>query len=308
MSNKMLYIQGSMMVLTLFGYLLRKNDVINDNGIQIIYILVTKFILPMNIFCSCMLSFSPNRAYDIGVMILSGIIVEIILYFVIKIIPFKEMSLDRRNIARYGLLISNGGLIGIPVIESLYGSDGVMLANMFLLTTRVILPSMGVKFFSKDTRKEFSIRQIICDVGVIAVISGVSMSILQLSLPPFIFDACNQISSCLSPVVFLLIGSMLYGNLKSKDKIEMKNIFEICILKQMLFPLSLLAIVCGMPINPECKGISIILLGMPLASASAMYAKEYRGDYMFAAKSVALSTVSSFLSLVLLSKIIEIII
>ena len=60
MSNKMLYIQGSMMVLTLFGYLLRKNDVINDNGIQIISILVTKFILPMNIFCSCMLSFSPN--------------------------------------------------------------------------------------------------------------------------------------------------------------------------------------------------------------------------------------------------------
>ena len=37
-----------MMVLTLFGYLLRKNDVINDNGIQIISILVTKFILPMN--------------------------------------------------------------------------------------------------------------------------------------------------------------------------------------------------------------------------------------------------------------------
>lgn len=308
MSNKMLYIQGSMMVLALFGYLLRKNDVINDNGIQIISILVTKFILPMNIFCSCMLSFSLNRAYDIGVMILSGIIVEIILYFVIKIIPFKEMSLDRRNIARYSLLISNGGLIGIPVIESLYGSDGVMLANMFLLTTRVILPSMGVKFFSKDTRKEFSIRQIICDVGVIAVISGVSMSILQLSLPPFIFDACNQISSCLSPVVFLLIGSMLYGNVKSKDKIEMKNIFGICILKQIIFPLSLLAIVWGMPINPECKGISIILLGMPLASASAMYAKEYKGDYMFAAKSVALSTVSSFLSLVLLSKIIEIII
>ena len=143
MSNKMLYIQGSMMVLALFGYLLRKNDVINDNGIQIISILVTKFILPMNIFCSCMLSFSLNRAYDIGVMILSGIIVEI-------------------------------------------------------------------------------------------------------------------------------------------------------------------AIVWGMPINPECKGISIILLGMPLASASAMYAKEYKGDYMFAAKSVALSTVSSFLSLVLLSKIIEI--
>lgn len=306
MAGKMMYIQGSMMMLAFLGYILRKRSVIEETGIRILSGLVTKFILPVNIFCTCMLSFSQERIFDMGVMILMGILVEIVLYAATRRMPFGRMSSDRKKIARYSLAISNGGLIGIPVIEGLYGSEGVMLANMFLIATRALLPVLGVRIFAPAAGKEFKLKQIFCNAGVLAVIAGVGLSILRLPLPDFVLNACSQISVCLSPVVLLLIGSMLYGNLGLKDGTEKKNIFELCILKQMWIPLLLLVVLRLVPVAPECKGIAVILMGMPLASATAMYAGEYGGDYTFAAKSAALSTVSSFLTLIFLAKITEI--
>ncbi len=292
MINTMVTVQLSIIITICCGCILRKENILNESSINTLSKLVNKLILPINIFCSCILSFSYEHIQDIITMVLLGILVEVILYIVMQKVPCHNMNTDRKNITQYALVISNGGLIGIPLINGLYGEYGVLLANMFLIATRILLQYLGNGIFGKKARNRH-IKACICEsAGIIAVILGMICSFCKISIPKFLFDPLNQISNCLSPLALLLVGGMLYRNIKISSKAEGIHILKLVIVKQCIIPVTVGICLWKMPISVECKMIAVLLMGMSLSSAVAMFAGEYGGDYLFASKAVAISTVT----------------
>ena len=55
----------------------------------------------------------------------------------------------------YGIICSNSSFIGIPVIESLYNSLGVMYTSIFQMPIRFTMWSAGLSLFTVVDKKMF---------------------------------------------------------------------------------------------------------------------------------------------------------
>lgn len=62
-----------------------------------------------------------------------------------RLIP-REIPVEKRRIAEYSMLISNGSLIGLPLIQALCGERGVFYANIFMIPTRILAFTAAVSF------------------------------------------------------------------------------------------------------------------------------------------------------------------
>ncbi len=59
---------------------------------------------------------------------------------------------NQRNILRYGTLINNAGFAGLPVVQSMFGAEGLILASIFLISIRIFMWSAGITMLSEEKK------------------------------------------------------------------------------------------------------------------------------------------------------------
>lgn len=306
MVEVLIQLQGTILVYMGFGFILRKTHMIDEQASSFLSTFILEFILPINIFNSCLQSFSFEKMNSFLVLFILAIGIECILFCVTRFNILKVSS-NQLKVVRYGLLVSNGGLIGTPVIEGLYGACGVMVANIFLIPQRILAYTAGKSIFNPNQKRR-TIKEIILNFCtnhvVLALVIGILLAGFNVQIPTFIHSAIQNTSKCMSPLSLILVGSLLANDLKFKLYEDLK-IIGLSIYRQIIIPVLLMFILKPMNFDPLSKSIMILLIGMPIASTTAIYASQYHNEEGFASKAVFISTLSSTITLVLLMALIE---
>ena len=146
-------LQGTILIYMFFGFILKKSNMINEQASMFLSRFILEFILPINIFNSCIQSFTLETFKSCIFVLLIAIVIELVLYVLTR---FNVLGVNDKQIKiiRYGLLVSNGGLIGTPVIEGLYGASGVMYTNIFLVPMRILAYVAGEGIFDPNQKKK----------------------------------------------------------------------------------------------------------------------------------------------------------
>ena len=155
--NNLIDLQIEIFFLMIVGYVLRKLNIISSANRKSLTDLVIYVILPANIIYSFMIKMD-------GEIIRSGLtvlIVSIVIqlgcsflgkYFFVKTLPSQQ------SVLQYGTICSNAGFMGSPLIQGLYGSNGLLFASIYLIPQRIVMWSGGVACFTsakgKDVIKE----------------------------------------------------------------------------------------------------------------------------------------------------------
>ncbi|MGN1344713.1 MAG: AEC family transporter, partial [Traorella sp.] len=148
------------------------------------------------------------------------------------------------------------------------------------------------------------ILNIITNKVVIALCFGILIALSSISLPLFFMNALQGVSKCMSPLSLILVGSILAEKFHLDIHEDIKIIILSC-LRQFIIPLLVLFTVKQMKLDTMVQAIVVLLVGMPIASTTAIYAHKYHNGDGFASKAVFVSTISSILTLVILMGIIE---
>jgi len=305
MTTILLQLQGTILVYLFMGFVLKKINMIDDQASAFLSDFVLQFILPISVFNSCIQSFTlDSLLLCLGILVIA-IIAEAALYWITSK-KFPGFNEDQMRIARYGLLVSNGGLIGTPIVEGLYGTLGVMYANMFLIPTRIMAFVAGEGIFNPQKKKTFkeTILNLLTNRVLVGMFLGMFFVIMRIQLPTFFTTAVSNVAKCMSPLSLILVGSMLAKKMEIHRK-EVVEIAMLCGLRQFVVPVTLMLVLFFIPIDPIIKSVSILLLGMPVGSTSAIFANKYHGDTQFASASVFVSTLSSTITLVIVMSWIE---
>lgn len=125
-----------------------------------------------------------------------------------------------------GCLILTGGLgntsfVGIPVIEALYGQEGLKTLIMIDLPgTFVVLSTLGIivaTIYSRG-KKDFSVvfRKIFTFPPFIVFIVGVLLNILNVPVPDSLDEVFYKLSTTITPVALVSVGFQLKINKRSK--------------------------------------------------------------------------------------------
>ena len=116
-----------MQILIFFGLglLLKKRGVTDGPIDAFLSTLILNLIMPVNIFLSFYRSVSVAVLQESLLLVLAGVIVVVLVLGMSRLLP-KSMPLEKKRIAQYSMLISNGSLIGLPLIEGLFRAISAM--------------------------------------------------------------------------------------------------------------------------------------------------------------------------------------
>lgn len=174
------------------------------------------FINPCLIFSHFNIEFDKSRFFGLVISIVISFLVTFLFILVGELI-FKNKSLLSK-LQKIGIVFTNCGFIGIPLIEGVAGSEGVFYLMGYLVAFNVMLWVYG---YYQMTQK-FNLIKIITNPNVLAVLFGITIYVLPFKIPDFIAKPVAMIGGTNTAMSMILLG-VLFGSLKKEWMIKLWN-------------------------------------------------------------------------------------
>ncbi|MBR5070445.1 MAG: AEC family transporter [Oscillospiraceae bacterium] len=295
---QMLQLQLQLLLLLAIGMLMQKLEIISPAVRKGMSSLLVNLILPCNIVNSFLsgITVTEELLFNCALAVGISLVIQLVAIYGSKL-AFRRFPKEKANVMSYGMIVSNSSFIGIPVVDSIYGSLAVMYTSIFQIPIRITMWTSGLKLFTNVRGKE-AVKKMLLHPCVIAVALGFVLMLTQPPLPAFVTGTVSSVSRCTSAVSMLVVGSIL-------AEIDWKSLFSgsviyFCLLRLAAFPLLVFAVLklCGAP--ALLISLSTILTAMPTGSTAAILAEQYGCDAKFAAQTILVSTLLSVITIPLI--------
>lgn len=291
--KNMIDMQLMMFLLVGIGFFIRKKGIVNTEGRMNMINLCLYITLPFNVLHSFLRKWDWNLFIACGVIILLSVGFNAISVFFSAVL-YKKQEENRQKSLKYGTIISNSGFLGNPMVEGIYGSEGLLYAALFMLPVRIVMWTIGIAVFLKG-RKEKLWKNVLTHPCIVAIYAGVIIMVCGIQFPTFVEKTIVGISGCNTPLSMMLVGMML-AEVKPKGLIDKTMVFYAAI-RLLVIPAVVFAITAFLPLDGMLRGITVIMAGMPAPITTALLSAKYGGDEKYATGMVFLSTILSLITL-----------
>lgn len=293
--GKLMTLQGMLFLLTGIGIVIRKSKLLPENAQGMLTDLILYVILPCNIALSFRIELNRELLENLGIGFLVAWIVQAVAWTLSRIL-YNKYPEPMKRVLQYATVCSNGGFMGNPIAESVFGATGLMYASVFLIPQRIVMWSAGVTLFTEAPDKKTLVKKVLTHPCIIAVFVGLIFMIFDPPLPEFVEKTASSLGSCTTPLSMLMVGMIL------ADVTDIRSVFSWDVIRYTVIRLVLLPgiifIGCRMAgIDRLVTGVGVLMTAMPAACMTTILATKYHGDSMFASKCVVFSTAMTLVSL-----------
>lgn len=258
--------------------------------------LLIDLFLPANIICAFLTGISRDVFAEAFQVLVIALGIQIISYLLGLVLYRKEVN-GRRMVLRYATICSNAGFMGNPVVEGIYGSQGLLYASVYLIPLRIFMWSAGLSCFTVASPKDI-VKKLVHHPCIIAVVIGMALMPLPDVVPSFLLQTMQSCSKCVLPVSMIVIGSIL-SEADIRKMLKGSNLFY-CVVRLLGIPAVTMVVCRLLGMGALVTGVCTVLAGMPAGSTTAILAEKYDGDAKYASECVFLSTVLSLFTMPLL--------
>lgn len=299
--NNLIDLQIELFLFMIIGYVLNKRNIINASSRKSITDLVIYVVLPCNIIYSFMMKMNMEIIQSGIIIFFVSLCIQLGCELASRILyPFA--SDEQKKVLKYATICSNAGFMGSPLVQGLYGLQGLLFASIYLIPQRIVMWSSGIACFSSASSKDV-IKKVVTHPCIIAVCIGIIMMITQVQIPAYLEKTLAGASNCTMFLSMIVIGGIL-------AEIPFRSVFHILtfyfsFIRLIIIPLVVLAGCYLLQLPVLVSAVSCVLAGMPAGTTTAILAEKYEGDAPLAVKIIFLSTVLSLISIPFLCILIE---
>jgi predicted permease len=200
-------------------------------------------------------------------------------------------------------MFGNTIFLGFPLINALYGAEGLLYASMFQLISNIIMWTVGVVVltYGNGISWKKSILKVI-NPNTIATLLGLAFFLIALKLPKLLITPLSELGAANTWLSMLYIGAMLvFSNVG--DLLKKKSLYIISF-NRLIFVPAILVFLFALSsslfgASPEKLVTSVIILeaSMPCMASVVIMAKELGADDHLAVGNVFVSTILSIVTL-----------
>lgn len=294
--ENLLIMQVTMLVLLLTGFILVKVKIMSGDFRKALTDFIINFILPCNIIKSFIIEFDMQIMRDCFVILLVSCATQLVSHFLGKLL-FSRAEDGKRQSLLYITQVSNAGFLGSPIVEGLYGAQGLLYASVYLVPQRIMMWSFGVACFS-GIRGKGVLKKVVTHPCILAVFIGLILMLTQLPLPVWIEKPLGMVGSCNTALSLIVIGGVL-AELDPRSILNKQSVF-CCFVRLILIPAVVLGGCMALQLEQLVVECAVVLAGMPAPLTTAMLASQYGKDEKFAVSLIFLSTIASMVTIPLL--------
>ena len=281
------------------GLFVRSRGKLDDQSLGKFNSLAFRVFLPFQIFKN--IYDSPmGEAFDLKLLVFGAVGLLLAGGLALLTAVLTEPRLERRGVMAQGMFRGNYVLLGMPLIESLFGPSGLGLAALMIVVNIPLYNVLSVFFLERYAGGETSARRMLRDIVtnplIDATLAGMLAKAVNLpvyALPP-VGSALKSVSGVATPLCLFILGaSFTPANMHGYAR----SLWITVGFKLLVIPG--LALAAAVALGIRGVGLAVVMLsfGAPTAVNSYTMARELGGDSELAAGIVVVGTALSCLTL-----------
>lgn len=202
---------------------------------------------------------------------------------------------ERQRISQLGIMISNMGFVGIPLVQAVLGEEYVFYVTACIAAQVPITFSYGIWLISQD-KEEVSPRRVLTNPAVAAVFVGVLLFLGSVHLPGVVESTASGLAGLNTGLAMLVLGSYL-AQADIRGILRNKNLYLTNFLRLLAVPLLVVICMLPLPLPAPIKLALLIAFAAPCGTVTAIFPQMFGKDYRFGAGLVSSSTLLSLITM-----------
>lgn len=199
------------------------------------------------------------------------------------------------GIERFNSMYSNCGFVGIPLVSSVLGNNGVFFLTAYMAIFNLFSWTHGMFLMEKKCSLK-NLKEGVRSPMFIATVAAILLFFARIHIPSVLLDSMNYIADMNTPLAMMVAGfSVAQANLPRMFR--NLRLYYVCGIKLLLLPLCTIPVLMLLPLSPEVSMTILIAAACPCATTSIMMAIRYNQNYTYASESFSMSTVLSVITL-----------
>ncbi len=279
-----------MLAMMSIGVVLYKIKAVDEAGVAQLSNIALYVATPCVVLRSLAIPFDAEKV-SVGLLV----ILFFFIIFIVSVIigTFGCGRADR--VGTFAVVFSNSGFVGIPLIQGILGDEYVFYVTMTMVASTLTFWTYGVYLMSGD-KNEVSVKKIITNPNLIAVIVGIILFCAPIELPYIIAQTINGMANVNTGVGMIILGATL-GASNIGLMIADTRLYKAILLRLVVVPLACIPILLLMPVPFEVRMVMMIIAAAPAASATSMLALKYGGDYSYGTGLAIGTTIASMVTM-----------
>ena len=288
-------------ILMFIGYVLGKRGVIAHTSINDLTSLLIDVSIPATIVVSMIRPYSPDLMKDtIRVLIIIAIYhlgIAAISYLLTKVL---RVDPKKRGAWIFGMVFSNNGFIGYPLMYAIYGKDGLFIMAMGNIIQNVLLFSLGVKMITMnyELKEKIHLKNILFTRQNAAILIGMTLFISQIHVAEPVVSLLTYLGNLTAPLSMIVVGLSL-SRYDVKKMFTDKEAYRMSIFRMILVPCIILIgfKIAGIAANLDLPyAILFYTAALPSPAMLAIMAERYNTSAEFSSRCVFLTTIASVIT------------
>lgn len=218
--------------------------------------LLLYLIVPAMVINSYLTEFDPKVLQNLlqsfalsTVLLLLGLVITFLLTLRIG----KEKNTP---ILRFAYIFSNAAYMGFPLVQALFGAEGLLYASVYVTVFNILLWTVGYAMVSGKVRPGEVLHSILTTPVLWSVLLGLTLYLCRVNVPELIRQPLQLVGNMNTPLSMIITGMLIAGS-KPEKLLGNREIYRIILIRMLFIPLVSFLLfrllsVQGM-VQPECQ-------------------------------------------------------
>ncbi len=292
-------------IIMLVGFIAAKLKVINEEANKGLSRLLFNITFPLLIFTTFISKEFSYQILNNSLFVLLFSFLALIVLYLTGYISSKLQKMEPSKAIVHILHTTHGNIafVGLPIIGSIFGSEGMLYATIFILANESILWSLSI--FLLNYKNNSSIKKGLLNLVnpiTISFFLGIIGMIYEIKIPVTLLSPIVDLGHITITLSMLYIGAML-SFIKVHHIFKHYNLYILAFNKLLLAPVIMIFIInavlqlFNIKVDFQALSIVIIQVAMPANTVLVILAKEFNGDYEQATENMLVTTIISIFTI-----------
>lgn len=287
-----------MLFIMLLAVICFKIGLINQEGNRNLSNLLLMVINPCVILTVYQTDYEPRLVKGLLISFAAAVIAHILAIAIARVLIRAK---DNRNYAieRFAAVYSNCGFIGIPLINSVLGSEGVFYLTAYMTVFNILAWTHGLTLLTKKFNPK-CLKEGILSPIVLATLAAMALFFAQIRIPDVLLDSMTYVADMNTPVAMMIAGFSL-AQTDLKKTFTHVRLYWVSFVKLLAVPFAVLIFLGFFHLDYTVAYTTLIAAACPVSATTTMMCIRLNDNYTYASEIFSFTTVLSIVTIPLVA-------